>query len=76
MASAQTNLVEAPDFTKLLNASHDNQWVAFSSDYSRVLASAESISELLKKLSDKDKSSEPVFYKVPSKNTYYIPALQ
>jgi hypothetical protein len=78
MATTQTrraDIIEAPDLSRL-HASYDDQWVALSTDYSEVLASAENLSSLLQKLSEKDKVSGPVFYKVPPKHSYYIPALR
>ncbi len=46
-----------------------------SNDYSRVLASSDSISKLSKKLSQAEKDSNPIFYKVPAKDSYYIASL-
>jgi hypothetical protein len=75
MQTQQAGILEAPDLSRL-HASYADQWVALSIDYSQVLASAENLSSLLQKLSEKDKASEPVFYKVPSKHSYYIPVVQ
>ena len=76
MADTTAKLVEAPNFTKVLQPLHAGQWVAFSHDYSRVIASADSVANLLKNLSKEEKASDPIFYKVPSKDSYYIPTNQ
>lgn len=65
--------VEAPDLTALLNASHAGKWVAFSHDYGKVLASADSVSAVMAKLTDEEKKTDPIFYKVPLQDSYYIP---
>jgi Family of unknown function (DUF5678) len=70
------SFIKAPDLTALSGTAYENKWVAFSHDYSKVLASAETLTELLEQLNDKEKSSDPIFYKVPSKNSYYIPSIR
>lgn len=72
---SNTQVIEAPDLTTLLSAAHAGQWVALSPDYSKVLASAESVSILLSKLSDDEKTTA-VFYRVPDTASYYIPAIR
>lgn len=42
-------LVKAPNLG-LINKSHDNKWVAFSSDYKKIIAVEESLIVLKKKL--------------------------
>ncbi len=77
MAAFRTQeLIEAPNLASLLQPSHAGQWVAFSHDYSKVLASADSVANLLKKLSEEEKASEPIFYKVPDQHSYYIPIIR
>lgn len=71
----QTDIIEAPDLSQVLSSEHYNQWVALSSDYRQVLASAASVKELAAKLSREDQDAKPVFYKVPAKGSYYIPSL-
>jgi hypothetical protein len=68
--------IEAPDLATLLQPLHSGQWVAFSHDYSKVLASGNSVANLLKKLSDEEKASDPIFYKVPDQHSYYIPIIR
>jgi hypothetical protein len=72
---SNTQVIEAPDLTRLLSAVHAGQWVAFSPDYSNVLASAESVTLLLSKLSEAEKATV-IFYKVPATDSYYIPAIR
>ena len=70
-----TETITIPDLNQVLSNTHYDKWVALSNDYSRVLASADSISKLSKKLSQEEKDSNPIFYKVPAKDSYYIPSL-
>jgi hypothetical protein len=74
--SQDTRVVEAPNIAALLNASQVSKWVAFTADYSRGLAAANTLPQLLEQLSDDDKAADPVFYKVPDRQSYYIPAIQ
>jgi hypothetical protein len=77
MAVAQAReLIEAPNLAALLQPSHAGQWVAFSHDYSKVLASGDSVPNLLKKLSGEEKASDPIFYKVPNQHSYYLPIIR
>jgi hypothetical protein len=68
-------VIEAPDLTTLLSAAHAGQWVAFSGDYKRILASGESVGVLLTKLSEAEKT-DAIFYRVPPTDSYYIPAIR
>ena len=70
-----TETITIPDLNQVLSNTHYDKWVALSNDYSRVLASAETIAELTKKLNQEEKDSNPIFYKVPAKDSYYIPSL-
>lgn len=45
---------KSPDLTKLLNKRHQNKWVAFSPDYKKVTAVANSLLELQNKKQEKD----------------------
>ena len=70
-----TETISIPDLNQVLSNTHYDKWVALSNDYSRVLASADSIAELSKKLSQVEKDSNPIFYKVSAKDSYYISRL-
>jgi hypothetical protein len=48
----QTNKGDHSDLSAILDTSHENKWVAITPDYSRVIAAADSIRELLCSLSD------------------------
>jgi len=48
------------DLSCILDASHENKWVAVAPDYTRVIAAADSLSELLRSVSD----TGAVFFKV------------
>jgi hypothetical protein len=55
---------------RLLNASHENKWVAIASDYSRVISVADSLRDLLRMVSD----SNAIFYKVLPSDVSFAPA--
>ena len=42
------------DFTKILNKSHENKWVALSPDRYKVLGSSDSLVELKDRVNNKD----------------------
>jgi Family of unknown function (DUF5678) len=42
-------VVKAPSFTKLLKKEHRNKWVAFSTDYKKIVAVGENLSEVIDK---------------------------
>ena len=55
---------------RLLNASHENKWVAIASDYSRVIAAADSLRDLLRSVSD----ATAIFHKVLPNDVSFAPA--
>lgn len=55
---------------RIINASHENKWVAIASDYSRVIAAADTLRELLRSVSD----TAAVFYKVLPNDVSFAPA--
>jgi hypothetical protein len=55
------------DLTNVLNKSHENKWVALSSDYTEVLGASDNLVELTKQISDK----KAVYMKVPPADTIY-----
>jgi len=55
---------------RLLNASHENKWVAISSDYSRVISVSDSLRDLLRMVSD----TTAIFYKVLPSDVSFAPA--
>ena len=60
------------DLSRILNASHENKWVAVAPDYSHVIAAADSLRELLRSVSD----HTAVFFKVlPHDVSFAPPAL-
>ena len=56
--------------SRLLNASHENKWVAIASDYSRVISVADSLRDLLRMVSD----STAIFHKVLPSDASFAPA--
>lgn len=58
------------DLSRLLDRSHENKWVAFAPDYSKVVAASESLIELDKLVVGKN----VVFYRVLPYNAIFAPA--
>jgi hypothetical protein len=42
------------DLSRILDESHENKWVALAPDFSSVLSVADSLSELMKRVTDED----------------------
>jgi len=54
----------------ILDASHENKWVAITADYSRVLAAADTLEELLRTVSD----PSAILFKVLPHDVSFAPA--
>jgi hypothetical protein len=67
MTKDQRGQNSSRDLTKVLNKSHENKWVALSSDYKKVLGSSENLIELTKAITDKS----AVYLKVPPSDAVY-----
>jgi hypothetical protein len=66
----KANTREYPrDLSELLDASHENKWVAIASDYSRVIAAAETLRQLFRMVSD----HTAVFYRVLPRGVSFAP---
>ncbi len=60
-------ILEAPDLQGILNKSHEDKWIAFTSDYKKIIAESETIGDLIGRLgNERILSEKPIFYKVPS----------
>lgn len=70
-----TKIIEAPDFTALLTPADSGKWVALAPDYSAVWARAKDPKALFEALSEEERAQDPVFYRVPEVDAYYIPHL-
>ena len=55
------------DFSKVLTEAHADKWVAFSPDYTKVLAYSNNILDVQKAIQGKD----VVYFKVPAADTIY-----
>jgi hypothetical protein len=64
------NVIEAPDFTKLLKKAHNDKWVAFSSGYKEVVDYSDRLDSLQKKVGDK----KVIYYKVIPSDVIFAPA--
>ena len=47
------------DLHTILNATHENKWVAIAPDYSRVLAAADKLSDLARLVTDPERHFPP-----------------
>ena len=60
---------QAIDLSDVLNASHENKWVALSQDYSRVLGVSERLADLMRSVTDVD----AVFHRVLPHDVSFAP---
>lgn len=59
------------DLTKILDASHDNKWVAIAPDYSHVVAAATTLRDLIKEVHD----SDVIFHRVLPRGVSFVGSL-
>ena len=57
------------NLSKILDASHENKWVAIAPDYSRVLAAASTLRDLMRSVSAKD----AIFHRVLPRGVSFAP---
>jgi len=57
------------DLSGILESSHENKWVAIAPDYSRVIAAADSLRDLVLSVTDKD----VVFHRVLPRDVIFAP---
>jgi hypothetical protein len=57
------------DISTIIKGAHENKWVAITADYSRVLAAADSLRELMRSVTDPD----VIFYRVLPLNVTFAP---
>ena len=69
--SMRPHKTEHGDLSAILDRSHENKWVAITSDYSRVIAAADSLRDLLRSVSD----STAIFFKVLPHDVSFAPAV-
>ncbi len=62
---------KAIDLSEIIDASHENKWVAIAPDYSRILGSADKLSELLSSVTD----SEAIYHRVLPRDVSFAPAV-
>jgi metal-responsive CopG/Arc/MetJ family transcriptional regulator len=61
---------QAIDLSEILDASHENKWVALAPDYSRVIGASETLNDLMHTVTDAD----AVFYRVLPRDVSFAPA--
>lgn len=71
MVSMTKSTDTTPDFSAILDRSHENKWVALTADYSRVLAASASLGDLMGSISDPD----AVFYRVLPREVSFAPTI-
>ena len=59
---------ESVNLSKILNASHEDKWVAIAPDYSRVIAAAPTLREIMGVVSD----SDAIFHRVFPRGTGFV----
>ena len=47
-------IIESPDLTKVLTKDHENKWVVLSRDYKKVLATGDTLDEVMEAVPDKN----------------------
>jgi hypothetical protein len=68
--SMQTNKRDRGDLSGILDISHENKRVAIASDYSRVIAAADSLRDLLRSVAD----TSAIFCKVLPHDVSFAPS--
>ena len=59
------------DLSNILDASHDNKWVAIAPDYSKVIATAKTLRDLVRSVKDGD----AIFHRVLPHDVSFAPAV-
>lgn len=57
------------DLANILDASHENKWVAIASDYSRIVAAADTLPKLMQKVDGR----EVIFHRVLPHDVSFAP---
>ncbi len=57
------------DLSEILNASHENKWVAIAPDYSRILAAADTLGKLMHSVKDND----AIYHRVLPRDVSFAP---
>ena len=65
---------QTKDLSKVLKP-YENQWVALSPDYTKVIASGETLRETVAQVRE-DEKERAVFHKVLPFDAYYVPLLR
>lgn len=60
----------AIDLSTILKSSHENKWVAIAPDYSKVIAAADTLRDLMRSVNNKD----AVYHRVLSRDVNFVPA--
>jgi predicted RNase H-like HicB family nuclease len=58
------------NLSSILDASHENKWVAIAPDYSRVIAASDTLRDLMRSVSD----TAAVFFRVLPRDVSFAPS--
>jgi predicted RNase H-like HicB family nuclease len=58
------------DLSAILDSSHENKWVAIAPDYSKVIAAADTLRDLMRSVSTKD----AIYHRVLPRDVNFAPA--
>jgi hypothetical protein len=67
MADRQDGTIE---LSNILNSSHENKWVAIALDYSKVIAAADTLRDLMQSVSNKD----AIYHRLLPRDVSFAPA--
>jgi hypothetical protein len=57
------------NLSAIIDASHENKWVAIAPDYSHVINSSNNLADLMRAVNDKD----AIFHRVLPRNVSFVP---
>lgn len=66
----ETEQVQAIDLSEILDSSHENRWIAIAPDYSRVLAAADTLADLMRSV----KETGAIFHRVLPHDVSFAPS--
>lgn len=72
--TTKNSTTKVRDISKLIKKEHENQWVALSPDYRRVISSGKTLKDTAAKIKEGEKN-KVIFHKVLPFEAYYEPSL-
>ena len=65
------NKTQLIDLSDIIDASHENKWVAIAPDYSRVIAAAGTLRDLMRSVTDKG----AIFHRIIPHDVSFVPTI-